>query len=359
MTETTGPEAPPRRLTRSSTDRMLAGVCGGLADYTGIDPVVFRVVFAVAGLLGGAGIAAYLVAWLVIPEDRTAQSHAESILRDHQIPRFILVPLAIVGVFLVANFIDGAGHPHMFGGGVTLIVLLVLGLWLWNRQEDRPPRPLPAPPAPPVITPEAVAAPTPRRPKERSILSAVTISAALVVAGFLALLQTAGADITAGAILASALIVLGAGLLVGTRWGRARGLIPLSLVLLAATAVVTIADVPFRGGAGERVWRPVDTSELAREYHLGAGHAQLDLRDLHLDGATRHVSITLGTGHLEIWLPPSASVRLDGHIGAGRTVGIGTDAGGIDFDKHLRIDGTDGTLVLDARVGLGLLEVYR
>jgi len=342
---------------------MLAGVCGGLADYTGIDPVVFRVVFAVAGLLGGAGIAAYLVAWLVIPEDRTAHSHADSILRDHQIPRYVLIPLAIIGVFVVANAIDGAGHPHMFGGGVTLIILLVFGLWLWNRQEHRPPQPpATAPPAmapPEAATPAAVITPPPRRPKDRSPLTAITISAAFVVAGFLALLQTAGADITAGAILASALIVLGVGLLVGTRWGRARALIPLSLVLLVATAVVTVAGVPFRGGAGDRVWRPVDATDLAREYHLGAGHAQLDLRGLHLDGATRHVSVTLGAGHLELWLPPATTVHLDGHVGAGRTVGIGTDAGGIDFDKHLRAEGTGGTLVLDVKIGLGLLEVNR
>jgi phage shock protein PspC (stress-responsive transcriptional regulator) len=60
--------APPRRLTRSTTDRMIAGVCGGLGEYTGIDPVIFRVVFAVATIMGGAGLIAYIVAWLVMPE---------------------------------------------------------------------------------------------------------------------------------------------------------------------------------------------------------------------------------------------------------------------------------------------------
>jgi phage shock protein C len=59
-----------RRLTRSRTDRMLAGVCGGLAEYLGVDSTVVRVVWAVLTIIPGAillGVVAYLVAWLIMP----------------------------------------------------------------------------------------------------------------------------------------------------------------------------------------------------------------------------------------------------------------------------------------------------
>lgn len=49
---------------------MVAGVCGGLGEYLGIDPVVVRLVWTLATLLGfGTGLLIYLVAWIIIPED--------------------------------------------------------------------------------------------------------------------------------------------------------------------------------------------------------------------------------------------------------------------------------------------------
>ncbi len=57
-----------RRLTRSSRDRMIAGVCGGLADYFGIDATIMRVIFVVLALLGGPGLLVYLVLWVILPK---------------------------------------------------------------------------------------------------------------------------------------------------------------------------------------------------------------------------------------------------------------------------------------------------
>jgi phage shock protein C len=59
-------ENPPRPLRRSSTDRMLGGVCGGLADYSGIDPVLWRVGMVALGLLG-PGVIVYLLLWVLMP----------------------------------------------------------------------------------------------------------------------------------------------------------------------------------------------------------------------------------------------------------------------------------------------------
>ena len=56
-----------RSLTRSSTDRVVAGVCGGLGEYFGVNPLVFRLLFVLLALPGGApGILPYLILWLVM-----------------------------------------------------------------------------------------------------------------------------------------------------------------------------------------------------------------------------------------------------------------------------------------------------
>ncbi len=69
MTEPTQQEQHPyRRLTLSSRDRKIGGVCGGLAEYFNVDPTLVRVIAVVLAILGGAGLVAYLLAWLIIPK---------------------------------------------------------------------------------------------------------------------------------------------------------------------------------------------------------------------------------------------------------------------------------------------------
>ena len=74
MPDSAGPaivEDGSRRLTRSRTDRMLGGVCGGLAEYLGVDSTAVRVVWVILTIIPGAillGVFAYLVAWLIVPE---------------------------------------------------------------------------------------------------------------------------------------------------------------------------------------------------------------------------------------------------------------------------------------------------
>jgi phage shock protein PspC (stress-responsive transcriptional regulator) len=59
-----------RRLTRSRADRKIAGICGGLAVYFGIDPVIPRLIWVFLALGAGIGILAYLICWLVIPQEQ-------------------------------------------------------------------------------------------------------------------------------------------------------------------------------------------------------------------------------------------------------------------------------------------------
>src|SRR5204863_606592 len=91
-----GPTVKP--LQRSRSDRMLAGVSGGLASYFDLHPAFFRVGFVVLTLLGGAGVLIYLAAALVIPEAGKEDSIAAEILRDRREHPWQLVGLALIAV---------------------------------------------------------------------------------------------------------------------------------------------------------------------------------------------------------------------------------------------------------------------
>ncbi len=60
-----------KKLYKSSTDKKLAGVCGGLGDYFNVDSTVVRLLWVIFALCGGCGILAYLIAMLIIPSDTT------------------------------------------------------------------------------------------------------------------------------------------------------------------------------------------------------------------------------------------------------------------------------------------------
>jgi len=117
-----------RKIYRSNADCVFAGVCGGLGEYFNIDPVIVRIIWVVVTLMGGAGILAYIIAWLVIPkqndgvvEQKNSKGclYAILILILAIIATSILVP--IINVLLnVVRF--GTGHiglQHTMGVGVV------------------------------------------------------------------------------------------------------------------------------------------------------------------------------------------------------------------------------------------------
>jgi len=75
--------APPRRLMRSRDDRVIAGVCGGLGEYLGVDSVLIRIAALILVFAGGAGIILYLIGWIAMPEapESPAPSGAEGAAR--------------------------------------------------------------------------------------------------------------------------------------------------------------------------------------------------------------------------------------------------------------------------------------
>jgi phage shock protein PspC (stress-responsive transcriptional regulator) len=143
-------------LRRSRTDRKLAGVCGGLGAYTNVDPIIFRVLFAVFSLFGGFGLLLYGVAWLFIPEEDDDRSEAQHLFRDGRTSAGALwaIVATVVGLLI---FVAIAANKWdvvfwlLIGSAVTFIVLRSrnpqpsqVGPW-WTA----PPPPAAGPPAPP------------------------------------------------------------------------------------------------------------------------------------------------------------------------------------------------------------------
>ena len=73
-----------RQLRRSTDDKMLAGVAGGIARYLDVDVTLVRVIIAALALVNGIGVALYIAAWLLIPQDGQGQSLAAAWIADRQ-----------------------------------------------------------------------------------------------------------------------------------------------------------------------------------------------------------------------------------------------------------------------------------
>ena len=69
------------RLYRSESDRVIAGVCGGLARYLRIDPLILRILFVVLAMVNGIGLMVYLVMWIVVPSAGAQPGTQEETIR--------------------------------------------------------------------------------------------------------------------------------------------------------------------------------------------------------------------------------------------------------------------------------------
>ena len=140
-----------KKLYRSVTDKMLAGVCGGLAEYFAIDPVIVRLIFVLAVIFGGSGILAYIILWIIIPQkpyiitpfntnppsgdssSSTEEKKSENSNSDMnyvninktQSNRSIYAGAFLIllgGIFLLDNFV-----PHFHFGDFWPLILIGLG----------------------------------------------------------------------------------------------------------------------------------------------------------------------------------------------------------------------------------------
>lgn len=94
----------PRLLRRSPDDKVIAGVCGGLGRYLGVDPVLLRIAFVILAVAGGGGILIYVVAWILIPEEREGENLGTVKPAGQEVTRLIVGgALIAIGTILLLN----------------------------------------------------------------------------------------------------------------------------------------------------------------------------------------------------------------------------------------------------------------
>lgn len=135
MTEHVTEKPTVKRLERSRSDRMLAGVCGGLASYFDIHPAFYRVGFVVLTLLGGSGILIYVAAALVVPDEGKTDSIAAEVLRERRDRPWPLIGLALAAIAGTVLLSHATLWPH---GDAAWTLILVAGLAiLWAQRRER------------------------------------------------------------------------------------------------------------------------------------------------------------------------------------------------------------------------------
>lgn len=116
-------------LRRSTRDKVVAGVAGGLGRYLGVDPVIIRIALVVFAVTGGAGVLLYLIAWIAIPEERSGEIPVEAVRPDRSSGAILLGGvLMIAGGMLFADRLVPSFST--FVGPMVLVALgaaLILG----------------------------------------------------------------------------------------------------------------------------------------------------------------------------------------------------------------------------------------
>ncbi|HYN51035.1 MAG TPA: PspC domain-containing protein [Thermoleophilaceae bacterium] len=286
-------------LHRSRSDRMLAGVSGGLARYFEIHPAVFRVAFVVLTLLGGAGILIYLAAALVMPDEGKEDSIVTAALRDRRDR-----PWPVIGLGLVAA--GGAmllSTVSLWPRGDAWVFLLVAGaVILW-------------------ITRFGVAG---KGAPEASVLAAEDSRR------MRRLFRRLG--ITLAAIV--------------------------TLLLILAAVFTAVFDVHLGRGVGERSHVVGSVEELRSDYRLGIGDLRLDLRSLALPVGETHVDVEVDVGELRVLVPDDVALRVRAEAQLGEIDLLGETVDGHQAEAQLDETGAR-VLVLDAHVGLGVVQITR
>jgi phage shock protein PspC (stress-responsive transcriptional regulator) len=322
------PDASSRKLTRSTTDKYVWGVAGGIGRHFGIDPMLVRIAFMVSVVFGGIGVAGYLALGAFLP-------------RDDGEPAWIAdKPRATTVVVIVGLCIAGfsALKPPTFLVGPGLVVVAgftALGVGLYRafggRQGEDPAR---------------VAA--------RITLVGLCLVAAFAASVAVGFVAAIGGGVAVAIIsIAGGLGLIAAGLLGGPRW-----LILPAMVLVLPLAVVSAADLDLRGGVGEGKYRPTTMDALRSEYRIGLGQLRVDLRALDLPAGETPVKLRVGMGEARVLVPRGVCVTTDARIGVGAVdaperLGDGTD---VRVDEPAPKSALK-TLRVSANVGVGHLEI--
>jgi phage shock protein PspC (stress-responsive transcriptional regulator) len=137
--EPTPPTAPPepepvRRIQRSRKNRWILGVSGGLAEYFGLHPAIYRALFVALAFAGGTGIFLYLALALVMPDENAEDSVLAETLRRHRNRPWLVIGLALLALLLLSTLGDGPGDQV---GALLLVLVVGGGIFLWSRALRR------------------------------------------------------------------------------------------------------------------------------------------------------------------------------------------------------------------------------
>jgi phage shock protein PspC (stress-responsive transcriptional regulator) len=304
MNETTVEEPSAKRLERSRSDRMLAGVCGGLARYFDIHPAFYRVGFVVLTLIGGAGVLIYLAAALVIPDEGEEDSIAAAALRERRDRPWPLIGLSLVAIAGLVLLSRVSIWPS---GDAAWILLLIGGVIVLQLSR----RPRPEAVAEQAEPAEASTRPSPWRWPRR--------------------------------------IALGLATVVG---------VALAFVLVAATIFAAVFHVHVGNGIGDQTYDVATLGDLRPEYELGIGDLRVDMRDVRLPVGVTHLRMRVDVGRLVLVVPRGAALRVHTNADFGTVNLLGRSADGREVDRSVDETGKR-VLDLDAHVGAGSLRVER
>jgi phage shock protein PspC (stress-responsive transcriptional regulator) len=370
------------RLRRSTTDRKVAGVAGGLGRHLDVDPLILRVAFVVLVFFGGAGLIVYGACWLLVPED--GDDKAPFNLDE----RTRTVALMIVGAVAALALIGDSWGAFWFPWPVAIVALIAL--WLLTRnntsKDATPPAVAPYDPtyapsyvpaapaqenpyaaAPPPVyyppqPPPYVAPPVVQRvPRKRGpILFWFTLALIALAEGLLGIADLAGADIADPAYPALAVAICGVMLVVGAFFGRAGGIILAGLIATVGLAGTTAAS---EWDGDQVAVTPTTAASLDNRYWLDAGEQVIDLRHVtdlsSLDGRT--LEVEGGVGRIEVILPDGLAATVSADVdGPGNIELFGEEHGGIDVNEN-DFDGSDADpeIFINAQLGVGQIEVHR
>lgn len=402
MNETmTTPQRQPE-FVRPRDDRVIAGVCAGLARRLNIGVGWIRVAFVILSFFGGLGILLYAIGWVVMPSEGATTSIAEGWLGDLEgstqwigvglmvvaglvllsatglvSPELVLAAgLFVAGVLLYRTRSGGEGSSQAPGvtdrteavvetavvaepvGAAAMIETTSVEIPPTQDHDAAPTIPAATSPQPSAPQAVAPAPPPPRRPP--SYLGRLTVASALIVVGLMGLLDNL--DVISPGFrhyVGAAVLVIGLGLLVGSVIGRARGLIALGLVLTPVLLFAAAIKVPLFGEYGDDAYRPASVAEIEPVYELSGGRLAVDLRDVAIWSPPAVVRADLGIGELVIFVPRDLDVAVNADVGIGAITLFGQETGGLGLDRTTVYEGGDGVIdvEIDASLGIGSLEV--
>jgi phage shock protein PspC (stress-responsive transcriptional regulator) len=405
--ERSAPPPPPRQLRRRTDQEVIGGVAAGLGEYFRIDPVVVRIIFVIAAFASGAGVIAYLIGWFLIPDQEGKAEIGGTLGADArpETPPWVWVALAVGAVVVLGGFSVQRGPSLLVAAGlVALGVLLVHrdseqqraarggeqgttrladgGSTAWDATADRPAGTWGAwsEPERSVDTGEPATADAEARTAREagtppSPLTRVTLGLAVGSVAIMAALHTGDAAVVPlVAWTAVPLVIIGAGLVLGSLRGGVRGLIGWGIGLAVALAVslggvsllpagqdLSGATVMAVGALDERPGTPAD---LVSSYAIAVGQVTLDLRRLDADDLVgRTLALSAGVGQVEVLLSDDVPVQASASAGLGGTELLGRRRDGVRPQGSAldRVDAESGdpVLTLDLRAGIGEIVVRR